>query len=225
MKRVFTFLALIVFSAGVSAQRISKVQISSQGGTTDLIAVQTDDAVINLSLDGKIINYGVEYASERNSTYTRVEPYQGRVDLFGSYDDPMFQGKLKYLGKTAITYYASYDLEILRGKVKSIGSLVINYYMQYDEETMRGKIKSMGSSAFDYFSSFDNTALKGKLKTIGVTQLNYYSSYDDKAAAGRIKSIGPVSFTYYSSFDSRYAGAMKTGSQQNNVNGINFFIQ
>ena len=224
MKQLFTFFVFVATGFAVSAQRISKVNMSGTG-ITQSIAIQTDDAVINLSPEGTVISYGVEYASERNSGYTRTEPYQGRIDLFGAYDDAAFRGKLKYLGKTAVTYYASYDDELLQGKIKSIGGLMIGYYMKYEDEALRGKIKNIGSNALDYYSSFDNAALKGKLKTLGPTAISYYSSYDDKAFAGKIKTIGYVSFTYYSSFDLHYAGAMKTGTQQQVINGINFFIQ
>ena len=220
----YFFAILLLFTGNlVSAQRISKITLTGNG-STEMISIQTDDAVINLTPDGNIINYGVEYESERVTGYTRVEPYLGRVDLFSSYDDKAYQGKVKYLGKTAITYYASYDEPVLQGKVKSIGSLMIDYYMQYEDEAFRGKIKNIGNNTFTYFSSFDNELMKGKLKSMGITQLNYYSSFDDKAYRGKIKSIGQVSFTYYPSYDSRYAGSIKTGSQTQNVNGVNYYI-
>jgi hypothetical protein len=220
------FLAILFLSVSgfVSAQRISKVTLSGSGATI-MISIQTNDAVINLSPDGNIINYGVEYASERNSNYTRVEPYTGRVDMFTDFDDASYRGKVKYLGQTAITYYASYEDETLRGKVKSIGGLMFDYYMKYDDEAYRGKIKDIGNTTLGYFSNFDNEALKGKLKSLGITALNYYSSFDDKAFSGKIKSIGQVSFTYYSSFDPHYAGAMQTGAQYQVVNGVIYFIQ
>lgn len=222
MKYLF---AILFLAAGkfVSAQRISKITLTGSG-STEMISIQTDDAVINLTPDGNIINYGVEYESERVTGYTRVEPYMGRIDLFSSYDDKAYRGKVKYLGKAAITYYASYDEAVLQGKIKSIGSLMIDYYMQYEDESFRGKIRNIGSNTFTYFSNFDNEALKGKLKSVGITQLNYYSSYDDKAYRGKIKSIGQVSFSYYPSYDSRYAGSIKTGNQTQNVNGVNYYI-
>ena len=224
MKLFFSILFLGLSSV-TFAQRISKITISNPTGMVESISVQTDDAVINLSPDGNVINYGVEYLSERIPNYSRVEPFTGRVDLFGEFDDKSFRGKLKYLGRTPITYYASYDTEILQGKIKSIGNLIINYYMQYDDEAFRGKIKSIGSTQLGYFSNFDNVALKGKLKSVGFTDLNYYTGFDDKAYSGKIKSIGQVSFTYYPSYDLRYAGAMKTGQQFQTVNGIAYFIK
>lgn len=224
MKIVFSFLLLLAVCSSTLAQRISKVTITGNG-TFEMISVQTDDAVINVSPEGNVISYGVEYLSERIPNYSRIEPYTGRVDLFGAYDDKSFRGKIKYLGKAAITYYASYDAEILQGKIKSIGPLVFNYNMQYDDEAYRGKIKSVGNTALGYFSNFDNKALKGKLKTVGFTELNYYTAFDDKAYSGKIKSIGPAGFTYYSSYDIKYAGSLKSGQQLQNLNGISYLIK
>ncbi len=224
MKQIFLILFLFSLSSAAFCQRIFKITINGSG-VTEMITVATDDAVINISPDGNVISYGVEYFSENITNYSRLEKYQGRVDLFGSYDDKSFQGKLKYLGKTPVTYFASYDLENLRGKLKSIGGLMIGYYMQYEDEALRGKVKSIGNNQFTYYSAFDNEALRGKLKSAGITNLNYYSSFDDKAFKGKIKTIGSVLFSYYSSFDTRYAGAMKTGAQFQTINGIIFFVR
>ena len=145
-----------------------------------MFSITTDDnAVINVNPNGEVINYGTEYFSENIQNFSRIEKFNGRVDLFGSTDDKAFQGKLKYIGRTAITYYASFDLEALRGKIKSIGNLVINYFMDFDDSSIKGKIKN----------------------------------------------IGQVSFTYYTSFEKQFAGAMKTGNQNQNISGINYIIQ
>ncbi len=224
MKYILSILLCFSLFGYSTAQRISKVSLTATG-TTEMIAIQTDDAVINVSPEGAIINYGVEYISERLTNYSRIEPFNGRIDMFSNFDDKEFRGKLKYLGKTPVTYYASYDQEGLKGKVKTIGGLAISYFMPYEDEAFRGKIKSIGNTQLNYFSGFDNAALRGKLKSIGITQLNYYSSFDDQAFRGKIKSIGQVSFTFYPSYDSRYAGGMKTGSQLQVVNGVYFFIK
>lgn len=207
------------------AQRIAKVTLGSMGNT-EMITIATDDnAVINISLDGNVISYGREYFSEKITNYSRLEKYNGRIDLFGTTDDKALLGKLKYLGRTAVTYYASYDIEALRGKIKSIGNNSFDYYMQYDDANLKGKIKNIGTQQLAYFTSFENEVLRGKLKTLGSTNLTYYSSFDDKAFAGKIKSIGQITFTYYPSYDRQFAGAMKTGSNMQNVAGINYFVQ
>ena len=219
-----TFLFCVIMHNGF-AQHIAKVTINGMG-TTEMLTMATDDnAVINISPDGNIVSYGTEYFSEKISNYARLEKFNGRVDLFTTTDDKLFLGKLKYIGRTAVTYYASYDIETLRGKVKSVGSLQFNYYMHYDDAIVKGKIKSIGSQQLTYFTSFDNQAVRGKLKTLGNTNLNYYTSFDDRAFAGKIKSIGQINFTYYPSYDKQFAGGMKTGSYTQNVAGVTYFIQ
>ncbi len=225
MKPTILLLAFIGSISITVAQRISKIAISNAGIFQTITIATDDNAVINLSPNGDVINYGTEYFSEKIQNYSRLEKFNGRVDLFGTTDDAALQGKLKYIGRTAVTYYASYDIEALRGKVKTIGSLTLNYFMPYDDASEKGKIKSIGSSLLQYFTSFDNEALRGKLKALASTNLNYYSSFDDQAIRGKIKSIGQINFTYYNSFDRQFAGAMKTGNQNSIIAGVNYFIQ
>ena len=223
-----TLLAIMIFFTcitNLSAQKISKISINS-AGVLQMFTITTDDnAVINLNQNGEVVNYGTEYFSEKIQNYSRIEKFNGRVDLFSVTDDKALQGKLKYIGRTAITYYASSDIEALRGKIKTVGNLPLDYYMQYDDATLKGKIKNIGSTQLQYFTSFDNEALRGKLKNVGTTNLNYYTSFEDKAIKGKIKSIGQTSFTYYTSFEKQFAGAMKTGNQTQNIGGINYLIQ
>ena len=225
MKAFRTVIFLLFSLSNLSAQRISTITIGS-AGVLQMFTITTDDkAVINLNPSGEVINYGTEYFSEKIQNYSRMEKFNGRVDLFGATDDKELQGKLKYFGRTAVTYYASYDIEALRGKVKSIGNLSVDYYMQYDDATLKGKIKNIGNTQLQYFTSFDNEALRGKLKNVGSTNLNYYTSFEDKTIKGKIKSIGQIAFTYHTSFEKQFAGAMKTGNQRQNVAGINYHIQ
>jgi hypothetical protein len=225
MKALFTGIILLCFITNLSAQRISKISINS-AGILQMFSITTDDnAVINLKPDGEVVNYGTEYFSEKIQNYSRIEKFNGRVDLFGATDDKALLGKLKYIGRTAITYYASYDVEALRGKIKTIGSLAINYFMEYDDTNLKGKMKNIGNTQLQYFTSFDNEAMRGKLKSVGSTNLNYYNSFEDKAIKGKIKSIGQNNFTYYTSFEKQFAGSMKTGSQSQNIAGVTYFIQ
>ena len=225
MKSILILLLFISSTSISFAQRISKITISTVGAL-QMFSITTDDnAVINVNPNGEVVSYGTEYFSEKIQNYSRIEKFNGRVDLYGATDDKSLQGKLKYIGRTAVTYYASYDIETLRGKIKNIGNLTINYFMEYDDVNLKGKIKSIGSSQLQYYSSFDNEALRSKLKSVGSTALNYYTSFEDNAIKGKIKSIGQTNFTYYTSFENQFAGAMKTGSQQLNVSGISYFIQ
>lgn len=225
MKSTILLLAFIGSLSIAAAQRISKVAISSAGVFQTITIATDDNAVINLSPNGDLVNYGTEYFSEKIQNYSRLEKFNGRVDLFAATDDAALQGKLKYIGRTAVTYYPSYEIEALRGKVKTIGNLSFTYYMPFDDASLAGKIKSIGSSQVQYFTSFDNEALRGKLKLMATTGLNYYSSFDDLAMRGKIKSIGQINFTYYSSFERQFAGSMKTGNQNLIVAGVNYVIQ
>lgn len=221
-------LTVVIFSCFITtsiAQRITKITLSTAGALQNFTISTDDNAVINLSPSGEVINYGTEYFSEKIQNFSRVEKFNGRVDLFAATDDKSFQGKLKYIGRTAVTYYASYDVEALRGKIKSIGNLAVNYFMDYDDATLKGKIKNIGNNQLQYFTSFDNEALRGKLKSVSSTNLSYYTSFDERAFQGKIKSIGQINFTYYPSYDKQFAGAMKSGNYTQNVSGITYLIQ
>lgn len=224
MKYIFSLAVVSIFFATSFAQRITRITISSQGSLQSFTITTDDNAVINLSPTGEVIEYGTEYFSERIQNFSRVEKFNGRVDLFGPTDDKALQGKLKYIGRTAITYYASYDIEALRGKIRTIGNMTVNYYLEVEDANLKGKMKSIGNNQLQYFTSFDNEALRGKLKAAGSTNLNYYTSFEDRAIQGKIKSIGQNNFTYYTSFERQFAGAMKTGNQTQNVAGITYFI-
>ena len=225
MKFLSAVAVLFCFNATLSAQRITKITLSTTGALQNFTITTDDNAVINVSPSGEVINYGTEYFSEKIQNYSRIEKFNGRVDLFGATDDKSFQGKVKYIGRTAVTYYASYDLESLRGKIKSIGNLAINYFMEFEDANLKGKIKNIGNTQLQYFTSFDNEALQGKLKSVSSTVLNYYTSFEDRAFQGKIKSIGQINFSYYPSYDKQFAGAMKTGNFTQNVAGINYLIQ
>ena len=113
MKSLLTAIVFFNFLTNLSAQRISKITINTEGAL-QIFSITTDDnAVINVNPNGEVVNYGTEYFSEKIQNFSRIEMFNGRVDLFGSTDDKAFQGKLKYIGRTAVTYYASYDIEAL----------------------------------------------------------------------------------------------------------------
>lgn len=223
MKRIILCICFWSFVFFVQAQKISRITIA--GATTvESMTIGLDDAVIVINENGTITNYGVEIFSDKIPNYSRIEKYAGRTENYTTYDDKAFQGKIKYLGKTGITYYASYDLPELQGKIKMIGSLVFTYYMSFEDASLKGKLKSVGASSITYYSSFENDAIKGKLKSIGSTALVYYGGFDDKAFKGKIKSIGFASFTYYTSFEKQFAGSMKTGARMQNINGITYLV-
>jgi hypothetical protein len=225
MKKFIYVAVFCLIQLGVNAQRVSKISISNTG-IMESISVGLDaNVILNISPTGDLINYGIEYFSERVANYSRVEPYTGRTEMYAATDDKAFAGKLKYIGRFAITYYSSYEDESLRGKIKSIGTFQINYYMPFDNELEKGKLKTIGGTTLTYYSSFENESVKGKLKSFGTTNISYYTSFDDSAFRGKLKNIGAVSFTYYPSYDRQSAGAMKTGNQIQNINGVYFVIR
>jgi hypothetical protein len=217
MKKIITLFVAVSFFYISYAQKITKVSINNTGITESISVGLDDNGIINISPEGNIISYGTEYFSERVTNYSRLENYNGRIEMYATYDDKSFQGKVKYMGRAAFNYYASYEDEALRGKIKSIGALIFTYYMPYEDVSLRGKIKSIGANQITFFTSFENEILRGKLKSVGNTAINYYSAFDDKAFKGKIKSVGNVNFTYYASYDRQFAGAMKTGFQTQNV--------
>lgn len=225
MKQFFILSLFFVCGFTSVAQRIAKVNITNSGTTESFTIGLDENVIINVSPDGNLINYGVDYYSEKLPNYSRLENYNGRIEMYTSYDDKSYQGKLKYIGRTGVTYYASYEDEFLRGKIKSIGNLIFSYTMPYEDALLKGKIKSIGANQIGFYNSFDNEALRSKLRMVGSTSLNYYSSFEDKAYRGRIKSIGSVNFTYYASYDRQFAGTMKTGNQTQNVGGVNYLIR
>lgn len=225
MKQFFILSLFFVCGSVVMAQRIAKVNITNSGTTESFTIGLDENVIINVSPDGNLINYGVDYFSEKVVNYSRLEKYNGRIEMFTTTDDKSYQGKLKYIGRTGVTYYASYEDELLRGKIKSIGSLVFTYYQPFEDALLKGKIKSIGVNQIGFYNSFDNDALRGKLRAVGSTSLNYYTSFDNEAFRGKIKNIGSVNFTYYPSYDRQFAGAMKTGNQTQNIGGITFLIR
>jgi hypothetical protein len=225
MKHISILIFLVAVNISIFAQRITKINITNAGTTESFTIGLDENVIINVSPSGNLISYGVDYFSEKIANYSRLENYTGRIEMYAATDDKSYQGKLKYIGRTGITYYASYEDESLSGKIKSIGSLVFTYYKPFEDVLLKGNIRSIGANQIGFYNSFDNDALRGKLKMVGSTSLNYYSSFDDKAYKGRIKSIGAVSFTYYPSYDRQFAGAMKTGNQTQNVGGITFLIR
>lgn len=223
MKHIFFSILFSIAVLCTTAQRISKVTMAA-ASILENMTIATDDAVIIINQNGAILNYGVEYFSEKIPNYSRIENYAGRVENYTTNDDKAYQGKLKYLGRAAVTYYASYDVASLQGKIKSIGNLVFTYYQDFEDESLKGKIKSIGTTTFNYYSSFENDVVKGKVKSIGNTSLDYYGGFENAAFKGKIKSIGQASFTYYSSFDKQFAGSMKTGNRVQNINGITYLV-
>ena len=225
-KSIFSILLAAVSFISIHAQSLSQVHINRTGSNI-LLSFKTDDnALINITKDGQLAGFGMENLQRMITTFpVKLDPYMGRVENYTDMDDASVRGKVKYIGKTLVTYYNSYEKEELRGKVKSIGTTNFVYYENFEDKAYAGNLKSAGNNAFAYYSSFDNEDLRGKFKRIGNINITYYSSFDDKSFRGKLKSIDNNSFTYYSSYEIKeYRGMNKTGFQTKNISGIKFTV-
>ncbi len=226
MIKLYFGLICTFFMVPAFAQNLAQITIDNRG-SQDIITFLVDGTVaVNISKDGKIIDWGIEYTNPRTGIYPRLEKYMGKEEYYPASDNEAYRGKVKYIGRTLFTYYTSSDNEALKGKVKSIGLNILDYYRDYDNAAFKGNLKSAGSVTFTYYSSFDDEFYKGKIKSIGSTMLSYYGAIDDKAYRGKVKNIDRNAFTYYSSYDKKeYNGMMKTGSQMLSSGGLKFIVK
>ncbi|MEP6616728.1 MAG: hypothetical protein ABJA57_09130 [Ginsengibacter sp.] len=225
MKKIMFAGAACLFFITASAQRINKIIISNGGGPAVISYLVDDVITLNISMDGKIIDYGLENNTGRGYPL-RLEKYMGRVEYYDSNENVSIKGKIKYLGRTSFTYFSSTENEAFKGKIKTMNTIPFDYYAAYENEALRGRIKSAGQETFSFYSSYDNEAYKGKLKSVGNSVITYYASFDDKAFRGKVKTIDRFPYTYYSSYDNRdYQGSMKSGYPIQFINGINYYIR
>lgn len=223
-KIIFTIAAAFILQIGLG-QSISKITIGGDG-QVDVFAFGLDENVqVYLSKDGNISKWGFDrYIGYQENYNGDLDPYMGRIEYYTQNDDEALRGKVKYIGRTLLTWYASYENDALKGKLKAIGSITLDYYLSYEDAAYRGYIKTLGRQNVTWYASYENTDIRGKLKTVGPTTLTYYGSFEDKAFRGKIKSIDRFTMTYYSSFE-QYSGSMKSGSMIMNANGIKYYLR
>ncbi|MBK8611144.1 MAG: hypothetical protein IPL84_14685 [Chitinophagaceae bacterium] len=225
MKKIFIFLLATSFSLAGFAQNISKITITGKG-EVEVFAFGLDENVqVYVTKSGNISKWGFDrfigYQENYNGT---LDPYVGRVEYYTENDDESLRGKVKYIGRTLLTYFASYENEGLKGKLKAIGSISFDYYLPYEDAAYNGNIKTLGRQQVTWYASYENADIRGKIKTLGPTAFTYYGSFEDKAFRGKIKSIDHTTFTYYSSFE-QFSGSMKNGSSVINANGIKYYLR
>ena len=226
MTKLYFVLIFTFFVAPAFAQNLAQVTIDNRGKDDVITFLLDESLVLNITKDGKIIEWGTEYTNIRTGVYPRLEKYMGREEYYPATANEAYQGKIKYIGRTLITYYTSDDNEIFKGKVKAIGNTLLYYYNTYDDAAFRGNLKNAGTVFFTYYSSFGDESYKGKIKSVGTTNISYYGSIDDKAYRGKIKNIDRNSFTYYSSYERpEYSGIMKTGSPMISSGSIKYIIK
>ena len=223
MKRSLTFsLLFFIYITGYS-QTLKFVNFSGGAEFSSLSFITNQKIIIKISQDGKVLEWGNEMEPGRYYTEPgKLQPYMGRVEYYEKQFDSIFNGKVKNIGITSITYYGSLENAALVGKVRSIGNVFFNYYLDQENELVRGKLKTAGQQDFAYYYSYENDAYKGKMKSIGRNQITYYSTFDDKSIRGKLKSIGSATFSWYTSFD-RYSG-LKSGRQFQMIEGVTYII-
>lgn len=223
MKRLIViFLLFLIYITG-SSQTLKFVNFSGGSDFSSLSFVTSQNIIIRISPDGRVLEWGNEMESGRfYNEPGRLQSYMGRVEYFEKQFDSVLNGKVKNIGITSITYYGSTENAALVGKVKSIGNVQCNYYLDLENESVRGKLKTAGIKDLTYYYSYENEAYRGKLKSIGNNQVTYYSTFDDKAIRGKLKNIGPMTFSWYTSLD-RYSG-LKSGRQYQVIEGVTYII-
>lgn len=226
MAKLYFGLILTFLLTPAFAQNLAQITIGNRGNQDIITFLVDETVVVNMTKDGKIIDWGIEFTYQRTGIYPRLEKYMGKEEYYPSADNEAYRGKVKYIGRTLFTYYTSSDNEALKGKVKTIGTNIVDYYRDYDNAAFKGNLKNAGPVTFTYYSSFDDESYKGKIKSVGSTNLAYYGSIDDKAYRGKVKNVDRHLFTYYSSYDRKeYSGMMKTGSQILSSGGLKFIIK
>lgn len=226
--RFVAALLLTCISALAHSQRLSQFSFAS-GSSLSGIGFSTDQgALIRVSDDGKVLEWGVEMKADRGNYYApKLQPFMGRVEYHSQDVDSAFRGKVKSIGTCALSYFGSYEPDGKPGKVKTIGGLSLDYYGNYDNPALRGKLKSAGGLSLDYYSSAENEAYRGKLKSVGSgTTISYYSAFEDKLIRGKLKAIGGTQYTWYTSRDRReYQGVLKSGNYRQLINGFTFILR
>jgi len=226
MKRCIILFWLPCICWPALGQNLAQITLDNRGTNSIITFLLEPSLVLNITKDGKILDWGSEYTTQQTGAYPKLEKYMGREDYYEATDNEAYRGKIKYIGRTLITYYTADDNEDLKGKVKTVGDIMIDYFGPYEDAAFKGFLRDAGSVPFSYYSSFDDDFFKGKIRSVGSTMLTYYGSIDDKAYAGKIKNVDRTLFTYYSSYERpEYSGMMKSGVPMLSSGGIQFVIK
>lgn len=227
MKKIIILSSVLLASLRIYSQELAQISFSNASSLSYFSFLANEDVLIRVSVDGNIIEWGIEVQSFRSNEYyaPRLQPYMGRVEYYGQEADSVFRGKVRSIGTALITYYGAYETADKAGKIRTIGAMVFDYFDQYADKAIRGKMKFAGRLPLEYYSSFEEELQRGKLKSISNTAITYYSSFDDKLIRGKIKSIGPINYTWYTSLEIGRGGGLKNGKYRQNIGGITYILQ
>ena len=96
MKKVFSVIAVSLLFGTASAQRLNKIVLGYEG-SSPIISYLVDEVItLNISTDGKIIDWGLENNTGRGYP-NRLFQYMGRIEYYDSNENEAYRGKLKYL--------------------------------------------------------------------------------------------------------------------------------
>src|ERR1051325_10423498 len=181
MKSCLSF-CLVCLCLAADSQKLSQVGFSQSSNFSCFTLITSQNILVRISDDGKILDFGTEQASYYNRNYyaPQLIPYSGAMSYYQHEVDSTLNGKLKNIGTCYFTYYGGKDYPEKAGKIKTAGSLFFDYYRQYADALIAGKIQSIGPVAVTWYSSMDNEELRGKIKSVGSTIITYYSSFDDQ---------------------------------------------
>ena len=119
MKRSLTFLILFFIYIVGHAQTLKFVNFSGGAEFSSLSFITNQKIIIKISQDGKVLEWGNEMEPGRYYTEPgKLQPYMGRVEYYEKQFDSIFNGKVKNIGITSITYYGSLENAALVGKVR-----------------------------------------------------------------------------------------------------------
>lgn len=219
-------LYLLVPVMSTQAQELNQVTFSGGANLTYFSFLTDQGILIRVSIDGKLLEYGMEVKAFRGDFYApKLQPFAGRIDYYGAEADSVSRGRVKMIGTCTITYYGPYENETHIGKIRSIGTVMLDYYSQYENKSLRGKLKYAGTQLLEYYSSFENEAYRDKLKAVGNSRITYYSIFDDRLNIGKIKTIGPIKYEWFSSYDRRdMGGGLKSGLYRQRINGVTYIL-
>src|SRR5688572_23932629 len=142
--RKICLVILMVFPGAfaMQAQELSQVSFSGGSNLTSIAFMTEQGVLIRVSIDGQLLEYGIEARALRGDYYApRLQPFGGRIDFYGPEADTLFRGRVKMIGTCTITYYGPFENETHAGKVRSIGTTFLDYYNQYENKDIKGKLK------------------------------------------------------------------------------------
>ncbi len=224
---IFIFTGLMLVLAA-NAQQLSQVNFSNATTLSYFTFIIDGNIHIRISEDGRVMEWGTEQQSLRNSNYysPQLQPYPGRLAYYGKDADSVSIGKVKTIGSAEISYYGKGELPYRIGKIRSINSQRFDFFSPSDNKALTGKIKTMGTLSLEFYPSYENVGFAGKLKSVGGTAITYHSSFDDRLIKGKLKSIGSNNYAWYTSLDRPgLGGGIKSGLMRLNVSGVLYVTQ